>query len=182
MSAGNALSFEFAMQHDEPAVVKDALISPCGRYRYWLTRQWDPGAWMLPIIMLNPSTADAAVDDPTIGRCMGFARREGFGGIKVMNLFAFRATSPIDMKAADDPYGPDCAEHLDRMMRVSAENGVPILAAWGAHGSHQNRAEMVTIGARGWGATLVCLGKTKEGHPRHPLYVKGDQPFEPFPA
>lgn len=162
------------------AVLKDALISPCGRYRYWLTRQWDPGAPLLPIIMLNPSAADASVDDPTMGRCMAFARRERFGGILVMNLFAYRATSPADMKAAADPYGPDCAEHLDGVMQRSAEIGAPILAAWRAHGEHLNRAKMVRIGAKSWGAKFVCLGTTAAGHPRHPLYVSGDQLLVPF--
>jgi hypothetical protein len=84
----------------------DALISDCGIYRYMLTRKWEPSCYSLPIIMLNPSTADAREDDPTIRRCMSFARREGYGGIWVQNLFAYRATSPAAMKAATDPFGP----------------------------------------------------------------------------
>lgn len=178
--AGNALAFEFVTDSAEPAVVKDALISPCGLYRYWLTRVWNPGARKLPIIMLNPSTADAAIDDPTIGRCMSFARREGFGGIRVVNLFSFRATSPDDMKAADDPIGPDGSAHIEDVLRVSVAAGIPVLCAWGAHGGYGNRDKAVLLSAEGWGADMVCLGTTKEGHPRHPLYVRGDQPFEPF--
>ena len=84
----------------------DALISPCGQYRYWLMRSWDKYSPRLPIIMLNPSTADASTNDPTIRRCIAFAVREGFGSIVVTNLFAFRATSPDAMKAAVDPVGP----------------------------------------------------------------------------
>lgn len=159
----------------------DASISPCGRYRYWLTREWEAGCFKLPIIMLNPSTADASNDDRTIGRCVEFARREGFGGIVVMNLFAFRATSPDAMKSADDPFGPKCARHLDKLMTYSVEFDVPILAAWGAHGGYRDRAAQIMASAKGFGARLVSLGITKDGHPRHPLYVKGDQPFEPFP-
>jgi hypothetical protein len=172
--------FDLLTKTPESGVKKDALISPCGLYRYWLTRRWDDGAWLLPIIMLNPSTADSEIDDPTIRRCMSFARRERFGGVGVMNLFAFRATSPADMKAAADPYGPHCAEHLDNMMRGASENGIPILAAWGAHGSYRNRAAMVKSGAKGWGARMICLGTTANGSPKHPLYVKGDQPFVDF--
>uniref|UniRef100_UPI0035C9B487 DUF1643 domain-containing protein n=1 Tax=uncultured Sphingomonas sp. TaxID=158754 RepID=UPI0035C9B487 len=163
-----------------PRVHKDALISDCGQYRYWLTRSWDLGAYLLPIIMLNPSTADAVDDDRTIGRCMEFARREGFGGIRVVNLFAYRATAPEAMKAAADPVGPEGAAWINRTLHFAAEGGYPVLAAWGAHGSYRDRAAAVAISAKAWGAELVCLGTTKDGHPRHPLYVRGDQPFLPL--
>lgn len=167
----------------ERSVKLDALISPCGLYRYWLTREWDARCFKLPIIMLNPSTADASIDDPTIRRCMAFAKREGFGGIRVMNLFAFRATSPDEMKVVSDPVGSDNNIHLDRLLRGESTGLTPspaILAAWGTHGDHQSRAKDVFKLARAVGAPLVCLGITKDGHPRHPLYVKGDQPFVPF--
>ena len=177
---GNAPAFEFALDEPAPTVVKDALISPCGLYRYWLTRQWDVETWALPIIMLNPSTADASIDDPTIGRCMSFARRDGFGGIRVMNLFAFRATSPADMKAADDPIGPDCPRHLSELFIGAVRVGVPILAAWGAHGAFGRRASHVLAQSSDAGCNMVCLGTTREGHPRHPLYVPGGTPFQPF--
>lgn len=157
-----------------------AAISPCGQYRYWLTRRWDVGAHLLPTIMLNPSTADAEHDDPTIRRCMAFARRDGFGGIRFMNLFAVRATSPADMIAAADPIGPECSSHLEVMLERSAVHRIPVLAAWGANGGHRQRDEAVKLSAKGWGARLVCLGTTTAGHPRHPLYVKGDQPFVPL--
>jgi len=158
----------------------DALISPCGKYRYWLTRVWDDRAYLLPIIMLNPSTADASEDDPTIRRCMSFARREGFGGIKVMNLFAYRATSPKEMLAVGyAACGADNGDHLGRLMVYARNNNLPVLAAWGAHGVH-GMAKWVQSLAEANRVRMVCLGKTSGGHPRHPLYVKGDQPFEPF--
>lgn len=157
-----------------------AIISPCSKYRYQLTRRWDAGAFLLPIIMLNPSTADAELDDPTIRRCMSFAKRDRFGGIRVMNLFAYRATSPEDMKAATDPIGPECSTHLERMLASAADNHVPVLAAWGANGDFMGRAEMVMLSAKGRGVRMACLGTTKQGHPRHPLYVRGDQPFESY--
>ena len=156
---------------------KDALISPCGKYRYWLTRRWADGPALLPIVMLNPSTADAAVDDPTIRRCMSFARREGFGGVFVINLFAFRATSPDDMRASADPVGPDNDYWTIRVLKGARAINIPILAAWGAHGDHRSRANYVRGMANMHGARLTCLGTTKQGHPRHPLYVKGDQPL-----
>lgn len=159
----------------------DALISECGQYRYWLARTWDAGTRALPIIMLNPSTADAAIDDPTIRRCVAFAKREGFGGIRVMNLFAFRATSPKDMLAAGNPYGPDNEDHLLQLIVDARNANTPILCAWGAHGIH-GMAKRLQAYAQVNRARLVCLGKTNGGHPRHPLYVKGDQPFEPFGA
>jgi len=161
-------------------VIKDALISPCGQYRYWLTRRWNEAKPLLPFIMLNPSTADADNDDPTIRRCISFADRDGFGGIAVINLFAFRATSPTDMKAAADPVGPDNDYWLIRVLKSAVEQDKPVLAAWGAHGGFRARDNYVRGMAELHGAKLVCLGATKDGHPRHPLYVKGDQPFEVF--
>jgi hypothetical protein len=165
-----------------PAIRKDALISDCGQYRYWLTRSWDAGAYLLPIIMLNPSTADADNDDPTIRRCMAFARRERFGGIRVVNLFAYRATAPEAMKGATDPFGPEGSLWIERVLHRAVEGQYPVLAAWGAHGTYQDRDAVVKAMARRRGAKLACLGATKDGHPRHPLYVKGDQPFVPLDA
>lgn len=164
------------------AIQKTAEISPCGRYRYSLTRQWDAGAHLLPVIMLNPSTADAEHDDPTIRRCMAFARREQFGGIRVMNLFAFRATSPAVMMAEANPIGPDCSAHLEMMLAESAKISIPVLVAWGTNGAHRRRDEAVKLSAKAFGADLVSLGVTAAGHPRHPLYVKGDQTLVALPA
>lgn len=178
-SQGSAPEPRAASQPEALIPRASAVLSPCERYRYALARDWS-SAPTLPIIMLNPSTADANVDDPTIRRCMGFARREGFGGIFVTNLFAYRATSPNDMKAASDPYGPEGSAWLERALRSAAGTGVPVLAAWGAHGSYRDRAGTVIISARGWGTRLACLGTTSGGHPRHPLYVKGDQRLVDF--
>lgn len=159
---------------------RTASISACGQYRYRLTRTWDSGACALPIVMLNPSIADAAIDDPTIGRCISFAKREGFGGIAVTNLFAFRASAPGDMKAAEDPVGPDNNEVLAAAFADAAHLGIPVLAAWGTNGEFQDRDAHVRDLARAAGARLVCLGRTTSGHPRHPLYVRGDHVLEDF--
>lgn len=165
----------------DPLTRADAEISPCGGYRYRLTRFWS-GENALPFVMLNPSTADASQDDPTIRRCMGFARDRGFGGIIVANLFAYRATSPADMKAAGDAIGPRNNATLIELLEWAKRAEVPVVAAWGAHGDYMERGHAVAELARLIGCQMVSLGTTKAGHPRHPLYVKADQPFEPFPG
>lgn len=156
-----------------------AVISPCGQYRYRLERFWS-GEHALPFIMLNPSTADASLDDPTIRRCMGFARNRGYGGIIVANLFAYRATSPADMKRADAPVGGLNDSHLAALMQWALRADVPVIAAWGANGSFQGRDQTVIALADLVGCDLMCLGTTAAGHPRHPLYVPAAQPFVPF--
>ena len=158
-------------------IIKSAVISKCHAYRYRLTRHWNASKYALPFVMLNPSTADASIDDPTIRRCMAFAMRENAGGIIVSNLYAFRATSPADMQDAIDPSGPLNESYLRQLAVEAVVTRVPIVCAWGVHGRD----------GAGWardifeheGARLVCLGKTAGGHPRHPLYVKGDQPLVP---
>jgi hypothetical protein len=160
------------------ACIKSAVISKCGEYRYRLTRNWGPKP-MLPFVMLNPSTADANVDDPTIRRCMGFAEREGAGGIIVSNLYAFRATSPDDMFNAIFPTGPQNESYLSQLAFEAVGAGMPIVCAWGTLGD-ENASWAICL-FREAGVRLVCLGKTKDGHPRHPLYVKANQPLVPYP-
>lgn len=161
-------------------MIKRAQISRCGRYRYSLTRVWDADAGQLIFCMLNPSTADAEIDDPTIRRCMAFARRERRGGIYIVNLFALRTPRPFDLWAADDRVGGvDAERELAFAAEYAARQGVPIVCAWGA--AAKGRGSFTIDMMRSRGAGLVCLGKTKDGSPRHPLYVRADQPLEPFP-
>lgn len=154
-----------------PDVKPDAGLSPDGTYRYWLSRTWSEKpdvAW----IMLNPSTADAAVDDATIRRCQGFARSWGYGGIIVVSLFALRATSPKALQAHPDPVGPANDDVLRRVFETTA-SGI-IVAAWGTHGKLRNR-DAVAVGIAGQQErSLHCLALTKHGKPQHPLYVPGD--------
>jgi len=150
-----------------------AYFSPCFRYRYLLIREWEQKTKCC-FIMLNPSTADADIDDPTIRRCMSFARREHCGGIAVLNLFAFRATLPGDMKAAEDPVGPENDGYLQMALE---ECKGPIIAAWGAHGSFRGRDKAVR---QMFGDNLLCLGLTAAGQPRHPLYLKSSSPLRGF--
>ncbi len=159
---------------------KSAVLSECGLYRYRLGRTWDADARPLVFVMLNPSTADATVDDPTIRRCVGFAKASDAGGIDVVNLFAFRATDPDDMAKADDPIGEENDLHLLR----AAEGGFRTVVAWGASvpKRHGHRVNEVLRVLRMTGRTLYCLGTTKDGRPRHPLFVKADQPLVHFGA
>jgi len=152
-------------------VVKTAEISEDGRYRWHLTRRWGEGK-ILPFIMLNPSTADAYQDDRTIGRCMSFARREGYSGIEVLNLFSFRTSSPDEMYRSYDPIGSE----TDSWLKAAARDGdTPVVCAWGGSADQSRVRDVVNL--IGNTAQLVCLGTTKYGHPRHPLYVKSVQPL-----
>lgn len=155
-----------------------AEISPCGLYRYRLWRTWDEELESLPFVMLNPSTADANFDDRTIRRCIAFAKREKYGGIVVANLFAFRATKPNALKSATDPIGPRNEATLASICHTARYASVPVLCAWGNGGG--DRGRWFKQWAKANGARLVCLSKTAEGHPRHPLYVSGDQSLEEF--
>lgn len=130
----------------------------------------------LVVVMLNPSTADEMQDDATIRRVLGFAKRDGYSSIRVVNLFALRATNPYELHAAEDAVGPD----NDRVLRniLNPGHGAPVLAAWGASSLAKARASKVLSFV--YPGMWLCLGTTKDGSPRHPLYIKGDQPMIPF--
>ena len=112
-------------------MIKSAEISPCGLYRYSLTRKWEAWKGTVNFIMLNPSTADAQEDDPTIRRCIGFAKAWGYGGIVVTNLFAYRATNPKELKKVDKPFGEH--NHLYQLEAAVISSELTV-CAWGAHG------------------------------------------------
>lgn len=149
---------------------KAAIMSDDGRYRYLLERQWDERP-LMAWCMLNPSTADANNDDPTIRRCMGFAQSEGFGGIIVVNLMAFRTRFPAICLAQDDPYGPLNDEYL----RIAANRAAKgFVCAWGAHATK----EAVDRAIRSLGKVCLWhLGLTKNGQPRHPLRLETKTPL-----
>lgn len=163
-----------------------AVISECGQYRYSLSRDLGGHSPFCIFIMLNPSTADADLDDPTIRRCMSFAKREGCGKLFVLNLFALRATDPDTMLSHNDPEGPDNWEHFRR--RFGSANYIDpltqdkdiVICAWGAHGDHRDQDKTVMGWLDGWIVEPFCLGATKSGQPKHPLYVKGDTPLVPY--
>ena len=144
-----------------------AVISDCGNYRYVLER--DKGKKPLVFMMLNPSTADANVDDPTIRRCRRFASDNGYSGIVVVNLFAFRATKPKDLFAAKDPIGP-----MNELYISEKTIQQDVCCAWGAN-APSDRVQAVKSVLAYTEANTLCLGITKSGAPRHPLYVKASQ-------
>ena len=154
-----------------------AAFSPDKAYRYVLTRTWDVALPAMTWVMLNPSTADAMTDDPTIRRCKAFARREGCGGISVVNLFGLRATDPRALREHADPVGPV----NDWFVRLHVQGASRAVAAWGAHGTLRGRAAEVARKLEATpGIRLECLGVTADGSPRHPLYVRSDAPLVPW--
>lgn len=171
-------SGEFNPQQDS-----GASFSRCGHYRYALWRTWDRTRPRLVFLCLNPSTADAVTDDPTLIRCMGYARDWGFGGVVTANLFAWRATDPRELRFAVDPIGPYNDRWLRRLTLTVPEvdlprGGVPrVIAAWGNGGEYRGRANGVRQRIQG----LHCLRLTSRDQPAHPLYLpKGLKPF-PLP-
>lgn len=155
--------------------IKSAVISACGVFRYRLWRCWDSSlpSRRLLFVMLNPSTADADVDDPTIRRCVSFAQVHGFTMLEVVNLFAFRATKPAELASKAYQHGPD----NDRHIAAAATDAQGICLAWGAHGGRpavEARVQLVLpIIRRHASVPLQCLSITSNGHPAHPLMLSG---------
>jgi hypothetical protein len=149
-------------------MTRSAVISDDERYRYDLERVWNPDLATVAFVMLNPSTANALVDDPTITRCLGFARAWGCGRLVVRNLFALRATDPRELKTADvDPVGVE----NDAWLRLLLAGGADlVIAAWGTHGSLYHR-DVTVRRILSEHPNVKCLGTTRAGHPRHPLYL-----------
>lgn len=166
-------------------VNREAIFSPDRVYRYTLWREWGVGTLSIfqhreapdayvQFIGLNPSTADELKDDPTIRRCIDFAKQWGFGAMCMTNAFAFRATNPEVMKAHPSPYGP---ENITWIVKVAREAGL-IVAAWGKHGIHEERDKTVLRWIRANAKTVHCLGTNQDGTPKHPLYLaKTTQPI-----
>lgn len=147
--------------------MNSAVISPCGAYRYHLSRAWplEGAEGICLFVMLNPSTADADQDDPTIRRCIGFARRLRCHSLEVVNLFALRATDPVALLDHPDPVGPDNNEWIrDRVVHAKY-----VIAAWGTKGAFRYRDRRVYEMLPP--QKSYCLGRTKDGHPKHPLYL-----------
>lgn len=157
---------------------KGAVLSPCGLYRYYLYRSWDATKPRMGIIMLNPSTADAAIDDPTIRRVMSFAEGFGFGRVDVCNLFAYRATEPDELLTALCPAREPRDPHANTLaVRMMCEAVDKIVIAWGSHKAVYDRgAGRGTVGVmrNWWGKKLYALKINQDGTPGHPLYLPGD--------
>lgn len=161
-------------------MIREAKISDCGRFRYFLRRIWDPTKKCLLVVMYNASTGDDEVDDPTIVKTVTFAKREGFGSIIIVNLFAYRTPYPAALKAAGYPVG----EMTDDYFFAACTKCAAILVAWGAHAEGLERVERVRRAIKAVseaaGIPVSCLGRTKTGQPRHPLYLSAATPFEAY--
>ena len=152
-----------------------AVASGCGRYRYELTRRWAVGP-VAVMVGLNPSTADHEVDDPTTRRCVGFAKAWGCGGLVLVNLFALRSTDPRRLRDHDDPVGAMNDRFLAAALDAAGDR--PVVACWGVRGTLRGRdAEVLALfGDR----PVQCFGRTRDGHPRHPLYLPNTTDLSPF--
>lgn len=173
----------------EPEIIeRNAVLSADGKYRYRLTRTWQKATSSVALwLMLNPSTADATIDDTTIRKCIGFSQRWGHGGLEVINLFAFRATDPAELLQQRDPVGPEYATHL----MASLRSAPTIIAAWGCgdtlkklSGRYQNRADAVlkVIRTVRPDVQVRCLGANAEGIPYHPARLSYQAKLVPFPV
>lgn len=156
--------------------IKAAYVSEDRLYRYWLLRGFkfegsldpDTSVW----VMLNPSTDDETDNDPTLNRVITFAQREGKRSIIVLNLYAFRATNPDELGRVNDPVGPENDIILNHISRTCTD----IICGWGNKADDRRVREFLAIAQR-WGTRLWCLGKNKNGSPKHQLYVKSDEPL-----
>jgi len=154
-----------------------AVYSDCERYRYALDRVWSPEGGRAVFVMLNPSTATEVQNDPTVERCERRARALGFGAFTVTNIFAWRETDPRAMRRAEDPVGPG----NDAAILAACDGAARVVCAWGTHGAHLGRGIAVETMLRGAGVPLFHLGLTKDGHPRHPLYIGYGTAPTPWP-
>lgn len=150
---------------------KGATISQCGAFRYRLWRRWDEFGAPLIFVMLNPSTADAMQDDPTIRKCIGFAQRLGYGGIEVLNLYAYRATKPADLKRAGYLVGPANDAHIADVIQDHASERDNVICAWGANARGLSRPGDVLRLLRNLGVRARALQFTNDGIPAHPLML-----------
>ena len=155
------------------SAVSSAVGSTDGRYRYALRRTWARGPQVL-WVLANPSSADAASDDPTLRRCVRFARDHGYAGLAVANLWAWRSTDPHELRTVADPVGPDNDGWIATLVRQTRG---PVVVGWGVQAAQARVAEVLDLlGSR----PRLCLGRTRDGHPRHPLYVPATTELRPW--
>lgn len=154
-----------------------AAFSECRRYRYRLWRYWDRSKPPLCFLMLNPSTADDLSNDPTVERCQRRALAMGYGGLEVVNIFAFRSTDPSALYTLDDPVGPE----NDRAILDACQLAGMVICAWGNHGRELNgRSAIVRAMLEEAGIAPFALAVNSSGEPKHPLYVSYEKEPEPF--
>jgi len=152
-----------------------AVLSWDRRYRYWLHRRWLAGVGWLVFIMLNPSTADADYDDPTIRRCISFAKTLGHKGIIVVNLFAARFSRPSGLRSISNPVGPENPYYIGEALKLANR----LVCAWGAN-EPWGQDSVVMDMIRESGKQPWCFGTTRSGAPLHPLYIPKNTILKPF--
>lgn len=161
---------------------RDTVMSPDGKYRYRLFRDihglfsGEPCVF----VMLNPSTADARVNDPTINRCMAFARTWGYDELFVVNLFAVRGSKPSIIREVSDPVGPENVDHVRALAQYAKAHDGAVVCAWGAHGGYMDQDRTVLGWLDAEAVDPLCLNVTKDGFPSHPLYLRGDAKPVPY--
>jgi hypothetical protein len=155
---------------------RDAVISDCGRYRYLLRRTWNHDRPRALFIMLNPSTADAEIDDPTIKSCIRLSKGLGYGSLEVVNIFGWRAADPDELPKQADPIGP----MNERIVAAAIMRCDVVICAWGANAMAQRKANFLCNLIRSYRPAVYCLGTTKSGSPKHPLYIKSGTPLMMF--
>lgn len=151
----------------DDGITRAAMLSDDKRYRYWLRRTWREQPGYLLWIMLNPSTADAIGDDHTIRKCMGFARRWGYGSMMVVNLYAYRVTDPTLLESWDTP-DPMVGPENDEWIKELAAKATGIVAGWGDSGPNGLRERAAYVADLLPAVEVACLGRTRQGMPRHP--------------
>ena len=154
-----------------------AVFSPDKKWRYSLVRCDDPNLALLRWIGLNPSTADAFNDDPTVTRCRIRAARNGYGGIVMQNLYALKSTDPSELQHATDPVG----EHADRWLKHTGEKLGATVLAWGADKAVTAERVRTLLELIAGDGNILHLGTTAGGQPKHPLYVPYDTPLRAWP-
>ena len=153
---------------------RHAGFSPCGRHRDWLLRRWGPPGLAQDVIVfigLNPSTANAKTDDPTIRRLIRFAQRDGYTKLEMLNLFTLISPDPKVLVG-----NPDAIGSANRRLVAYSQLNLPVVFCWGAFPEAKHQASIATA----LFPNALCFGKTKDGHPKHPLYLKADTPLIPF--
>lgn len=169
-----------------PAIRSEAVFSDPGAdavslYRYWLSWRWS-AAPALYVWMLNPSTATNEKLDPTCAGLVSRAKAWGYGAVIVINLFAYRATQPADMKRYAAPIGPHNNHMTALFLQQALADGSPVIAAWGADGKHRDREAWAVEAARARGITLTAFCVNADGSPHHPLRISHalrPQPWAP---
>jgi len=171
-----------ALLYTEPLLGAGAELSACKLHRYLLWRTWSPNKPPATFVMLNPSTAQASTDDHTVRKCIGFAQRWGFGGIRVVNLYSLRSTDWHMLIARPDRTGPANGQWLESAFELAAAQGQAVVVAWGAHRVPEKAARVAEVRsiARRHGVELLALGTTFDGDPCHPLMLSYSTPLEPW--